>query len=185
MKSLLLSTIAVAVLAIPAISFAATYQYVNTRGALETVIANTPEEALALPTDMDPHSGVMLVTGPVVTTTQGTTVMNNSVVGTYAYQMSGTSSVPARMMYLSLLPNNSVILTSIYGNSNPTMIETGSWSVNASGQIQVLLTGNTSGNSMTTYAPTRTLVFSQNGSVLSATSYDSTQYGSTAPQFTK
>jgi hypothetical protein len=183
MKSLLLSTIAVAVLAIPAISFAATYQYVNTQGGLETVVANTAEEALALPTDMDPHSGVMLVTGANTTVT--TPVVTNSVTGTYSYQMSGSSNVPARMMYLSLLPNSSVILTSIYGNATPTMIETGSWSVNALGQVQVMLTGNTAGNNITTYSPTRSLVFSQNGSSLNATNYDSTLYGTTAPVFSR
>ena len=183
MKSILLSTIAVAVLAIPAISFAATYEYVNTQGGLETVVANTPAEALALPTDMDPHSGVMLVTNTIVTTTPVVTT-SNSVTGTYSDQMSG-SGVAARTMYLSLMPDNSVILTSIYGNSTPTMIETGSWLVNASGQVQVTLVGNTIVNSMTTYSPTRTLIFSQNGSVLTATSYDTAQYGSMAPTFTK
>jgi hypothetical protein len=183
MKSLLLSTIAVAVLAIPAISFAATYQYVNTQGGLGTIVANSAEQALALPTDMDPHSGVMLVTGTNTTVT--TPVVTNSVMGTYSYQMSGSANIPARMMYLSLLPDSSVILTSVYGNSAPTMIETGSWSVNASGQIQVMLTGNTSGNSMTTYSPTRSLVFSQNGSRLNAINYDLTLYGATSPTFSK
>ncbi len=184
MKSILLSTIAAAVLAIPAISFAATYQYVNTQGGLETVVANTAEEALELPADMDPHSGVLLVsgtTGTVVTTP----VVTNSITGTYSYQMSGSSGIPARMMYLSLLPDSSVILTSIYGNSTPTMIEAGSWSVNASGQIQVTLVGNAAGNTMTVYSPTRTLVFSQNGTTLTATSYNLALYGNTAPTFTK
>jgi hypothetical protein len=181
MKTLLLSASVAAALAIPALSFAATYEYVNVRGGLETVTANTAAEALALPTDIDPHSGVMLVSSVIPTPV----VYNNNVVGTYSDQMSGSTSIPARMMYLSLLPNNSVILSSIYGNSTPNMIETGSWSVNASGQVQVILTGNTSGNSTTTYSPTRSLTFSQNDSTLTATTFDTNLYGNTGPVFTK
>jgi hypothetical protein len=78
MKPLLPATLAlVAVFAVPFVSLADTYQYVNTQGALELVNADTAADALAIPTDRDPHSGVMLVTPttPIITTT--TTVVPN------------------------------------------------------------------------------------------------------------
>jgi hypothetical protein len=47
--------------AIPAVSFAATYLYINVQGTLGTVTADTAAQAIVTPSDIDPHSGVMLV----------------------------------------------------------------------------------------------------------------------------
>jgi hypothetical protein len=53
--------------AIPAVSFAATYLYINVQGTLGTVTADTAAQAIVTPSDIDPHSGVMLVASTVST----------------------------------------------------------------------------------------------------------------------
>ena len=50
---------------LPMTSFAATYLYVNTSGAIQTVTADNPNQALALAQNIDPHSGVMLQSGTI------------------------------------------------------------------------------------------------------------------------
>jgi hypothetical protein len=76
-----------AVFAVPASTFAATYAYINTSGQLETIVAADATQALALPTDRAPHSGVLLLhvvalpvtttttIGPTATTTSTTTMV--------------------------------------------------------------------------------------------------------------
>ncbi|MBA3789156.1 hypothetical protein H0X32_02030 [Patescibacteria group bacterium] len=70
MKKILLS--AVLVLSLPASAFAATYDYVNTSGALQSVVASTPEQALITAPNIALHSGVILDTGTVVVAPTGT-----------------------------------------------------------------------------------------------------------------
>ena len=67
----------VGALLIPAATFAATYEYVNTSGSLETETANSPAQAVSEPTDIAPTSGVILVTD--------TTTVNQSGNPTYEY----------------------------------------------------------------------------------------------------
>lgn len=70
------------VLVIPALTFAATYEYVDTTGSLRTVMADSTSQAFSLATGIDPRSGVVL-------TSQGnTTVTTNT-------QMNGGGSVMA------------------------------------------------------------------------------------------
>ncbi len=62
MKTLLLGALAlVATVAVPGISMAATYAYVNASGEVMTVEASTPSQALMTAPNIDNHSGVMLV----------------------------------------------------------------------------------------------------------------------------
>ena len=52
-------------LGLPITSMAATFEYVNASGALQSVAADSPTQALALATNSDPHSGVMLESGAI------------------------------------------------------------------------------------------------------------------------
>ncbi len=62
MKTLLLGALAaVAAVAVPGISFAATYAYVNNTGEVMTVEAATPNAAIMTAPNIDEHSGVILV----------------------------------------------------------------------------------------------------------------------------
>ena len=62
MKLLLATTIGiVGILAIPATSFAATYEYVNVTGHVSVENAPDLSSAFVIPTDISPTSGVMLV----------------------------------------------------------------------------------------------------------------------------
>ncbi len=54
---------------IPVAAFAATYDYVNTSGTLQTVSAPNAEVAIATAPNIAPDSGVMLDNGSPVTTT--------------------------------------------------------------------------------------------------------------------
>lgn len=65
MKTLMLSALAlVAVVAVPAGAFAATYAYVDQAGDVRTVEAATPQAALTTAPSIDEHSGVMLLANP-------------------------------------------------------------------------------------------------------------------------
>lgn len=60
----LVVVLALAVLvAVPLSTFAATYEYVNTLGNIQIVVAVDSNQALYLPTNIASHSGVMLVSG--------------------------------------------------------------------------------------------------------------------------
>lgn len=62
MKTLLLGALALAsAVAVPAISFAATYAYVNQAGEVMTTEAATPNAAIMTAPGIDEHSGVMLM----------------------------------------------------------------------------------------------------------------------------
>jgi hypothetical protein len=63
MKTAILSAVALVTVFAPMAAFAATYEYVNTSGTLETETATNPTQALTQPTDIAPNSGVILVTG--------------------------------------------------------------------------------------------------------------------------
>jgi hypothetical protein len=82
MKTAILSAVALVTVFAPMAAFAATYEYVNTSGTLETETATNPTQALTQPTDIAPNSGVILVTGnssvpmiPAGGTTTTTTVV--------------------------------------------------------------------------------------------------------------
>ncbi len=68
-KLLTTSAIVLGFLAIPAITFAATYEYVNTNGAIVTETASNASVALAQAPNIALHSGVMLVPDTTTTTT--------------------------------------------------------------------------------------------------------------------
>ncbi|MDB5245263.1 MAG: hypothetical protein JWN90_368 [Parcubacteria group bacterium] len=53
-----------AVIALPSMSYAATYAYVNSSGEVAAVTADTAAQALATAPNMDIHSGVMLLSNP-------------------------------------------------------------------------------------------------------------------------
>lgn len=61
MKQLTTTLVALAVLVLPAVSLASTYQYVNSAGALQSTEANSSAEALAIASNLGIHSGVMLL----------------------------------------------------------------------------------------------------------------------------
>lgn len=54
---------ALSLFAVPAIGFAAEYHYVDTSGTVQTINASNASEALAMPSDMAPTSGVALDVG--------------------------------------------------------------------------------------------------------------------------
>lgn len=63
MKSALMGALALAaVIGAPAVSLAATYQYVTTQGEIGEVIADNAAQAMVKPSDIAANSGVMLVT---------------------------------------------------------------------------------------------------------------------------
>ncbi len=62
MKKLLLGSLALAaVVAIPGVSFAATYAYVNTAGEVMTMEASNASTAIATAPGIHPRSGVLLI----------------------------------------------------------------------------------------------------------------------------
>ncbi|CAN5770947.1 hypothetical protein BH11PAT2_BH11PAT2_10110 [soil metagenome] len=62
-----------AVIALPSMSYAATYAYVNSAGDVSAVVANTAAQALATAPGISVHSGVMLLSNP------NDTILNNTV----------------------------------------------------------------------------------------------------------
>jgi hypothetical protein len=63
MKTLFLSVlIAIGSLVLPAFSLAAMYQYVDVNGNIKDINATSSIEALVMPDDIAPHSGVIRVT---------------------------------------------------------------------------------------------------------------------------
>ncbi len=56
--------LAVALSILPAISYAATFAYVNTSGDVATVTANDPMTAIATAPNIAIHSGVLLLNSP-------------------------------------------------------------------------------------------------------------------------
>jgi N-acetylglucosamine kinase-like BadF-type ATPase len=70
-------------LALPAVSFAATYQYVDVNGTLQAVSAASSDQAFALASNIAPNSGVILSEGDV---NQSSVTTNTSYPpGTYQY----------------------------------------------------------------------------------------------------
>ena len=61
MKKILATTATAAALAIPGISFGATYAYVNVSGDVQTMTANDPNTAIATAPSIHPRSGVLLI----------------------------------------------------------------------------------------------------------------------------
>jgi len=62
MKKLLLGSLALAaVIAVPGVSLAATYAYVNTAGEVMTMEASNSSTAIATAPGIHPRSGVMLI----------------------------------------------------------------------------------------------------------------------------
>jgi hypothetical protein len=68
-KSLLLAVIA---LGLPFAALASTYDYVNTSGSLQSVVADTASQAFALATNIAEHSGVALDMGSFAATSDPT-----------------------------------------------------------------------------------------------------------------
>ena len=60
-KNLAPILLAVAMLALPALSLASTYQFIDTGGNLQSVEANSSSVALATAYQLGVHSGVVLV----------------------------------------------------------------------------------------------------------------------------
>ena len=64
MKSIITGMLVAGVLTIlPAMTFASTYEYVNTSGGLSSLTANSATEALEAVSSMGSNSGVMLISG--------------------------------------------------------------------------------------------------------------------------
>lgn len=64
MKTLLLGALAaLAAVAVPGVSFAQTYAYVNQQGEVMTTEADTPTEAINTAPAIDEHSGVLHIDG--------------------------------------------------------------------------------------------------------------------------
>lgn len=64
MKTTLLGIAALAAfVAVPGLSLAATYAYVNQSGEVMTTEASTPNQAITTAPGIDEHSGVMLIIG--------------------------------------------------------------------------------------------------------------------------
>jgi hypothetical protein len=96
----LLATASAVAIMLPVAAFAATYQYVGTNGALETITADTADQALVNAPDIAPHSGVILVTPtvmvvgtPAVVTTAATSTSSVSGVMSTTTVMSQTMPV--------------------------------------------------------------------------------------------
>lgn len=99
-KHTIVGALAVAsIIAVPAITLAATYQYVDTSGNLRTETAPDASSALAGAPDIAVHSGVMLVT-PTTTTT---VVANPVVVTTTATPSAMTSAANLRVSMNNLM----------------------------------------------------------------------------------
>jgi len=85
-KQILISTVIAILTAVPALSFAATYQYVNTNGNVSTVSADSAAQAMTV-SDIAPTSGVIQITS-------GTSLNFTNFVpvsGTNTYQYVNTS----------------------------------------------------------------------------------------------
>ena len=179
MKVLLIGAVTAATLALPVAALAATYQYVNTQGVLVSETADNATQALTQPTDIALHSGVMLVTNTIVVTNPAP--QSNTVTGTYSDVLTGINT-PARTMYLTLNPDGTIILSSIYNNPTPLMIESGTWTGIGNNQVQVTLTGNQNGP----YSQSQVLVFNQNGTTsLVGSSFSSGVYGTQGLTFVR
>jgi len=76
MKPLFLSLATAAALAAPAISFAATYQYVDMQGYVRSQNATNPTDALTSLSTISPRSGVILVADPSQAIPEGMYVGN-------------------------------------------------------------------------------------------------------------
>ncbi len=125
--------------ALPAAAFAQTYEYVNTNGIIESVSANTADQALVLAPDIAPHSGVMLVETstviPAVNTpvdapaatvvTSGTTGTTGSMTTTGVTNTStGTNTMTTGMASsstaTSTMNNGTMSTTTIVTTTTPT-----------------------------------------------------------------
>lgn len=62
--NLKLVAIAVVVMGLPVVSYAATYAYVDQMGEVKTVVSNDPMTAMMTAPNIDEHSGVMLLDSP-------------------------------------------------------------------------------------------------------------------------
>ena len=62
------------VAAVPGLSFAATYAYVNASGEVRTTEASTPDQAIMTAPGIDNHSGVLLVNDATDTQVVGDSV---------------------------------------------------------------------------------------------------------------
>lgn len=92
MKNKIIPSLAVmAVLIAPIAVFASTYQYVDNGGRLQSVEANSPTEAFARASNIDPNSGVMLASKNVVIVPAIVYVAPTNTTGTYHYQYVNTS----------------------------------------------------------------------------------------------
>jgi len=102
--------LALAILAFPALSFASTYQFVDSSGNLQSVEAANSSVALATAYNIGVHSGVMLTrNGAVLGTNTYTTYTTNAGTGNY-YQFVNTSGQLSGLW----ATNSSVALATAY-----------------------------------------------------------------------
>jgi hypothetical protein len=120
--------VAMLIMGFPALSYGATYMYVNNAGQVNTVIADSPAMAIATAPGIAPHSGVALVsnTGVIPVTPTPVTPPVTYNVMTYAYV------------------NTSGIVVTISANSAASAYAN---AVNIAPHSGVMLLSNTSGNS--------------------------------------
>ena len=93
---------------LPMSAFAATYEYVNTSGYLETESAVDAAQALAQPTDKAPNSGVMLVSSDPVTVGVGLYEYVNT--SGFLETVTANSSAQALLIAPDIAPNSGVML---------------------------------------------------------------------------
>jgi hypothetical protein len=159
---------------LPALALAATYQYVNTSGNLELVTADTAEQALAIPTDRDPHSGVELIVPESISNPNSAL---SGTGGTYL-EMMGSTSALTRALVLS--PNGTAALATNYENGSVPTVETGTWTFTGTNQVTVTLTSTPAQSN----ASQDIIVFTMQNTSLVATTYNQTLYGSAGLTFT-
>jgi hypothetical protein len=150
--TLLLGTLAcVSALAAPMLTHAEMYEYVNTSGNLETVTADTASDALQIPTDKAPNSGVIPLIDLAVVNTYPVTVTTTPVI-TYPVTTTTTSepstSVSTTYTASSTLPQSDV--GTYYSATTTAMNNSGTNTTYSPGVLNMTLSLNQSGSAYLT-----------------------------------
>lgn len=125
--------VAILIMGFPALSYGATYMYVNNAGQVNTVIADSPAMAIAIAPGISLHSGVALVSNTGVIPVTPTPVTPPVVVPPVTYNV---------MTYAYVNTSGTVVTTS--ANSAASAYAN---AVNIAPNSGVMLLSNTSGNS--------------------------------------
>lgn len=121
------------IMGFPALTYGATYMYVNQSGQVNTVIADSPAMAIATAPNIAPHSGVALVSNIGTVPVTPTPVTPPVVVPPITYNQMTFAYVNTSGIVVTISANSAA---SAYANA-----------VNIAPNSGVMLLGNTSGNS--------------------------------------